>query len=50
MNINVEILIRKVSRNVGYSSKDGVYNFVVVWLIECEIFCNVWLLIVTFLF
>ena len=32
----------KVSRNVGNSSEDGVYNFIVVWLIEVGNFWKVW--------
>jgi hypothetical protein len=40
----------KVSRNVGNSSEDGVYKFIVVWCIEGGNFCKVWRLSGTFWF
>ena len=49
MDINVEMLKCKVSRNMGNSSEDGEYKLVVVWCIEGGILCKVWRLIWTFL-
>jgi hypothetical protein len=40
----------KVSINVGNSSEDGVYKFIVVWCIEGGNFCKVWCLSGTFWF
>ena len=50
MNINVEILKDNVSINVGNSSEDGVYKFIVVWRIEVRFFWKVWRSSGTFLF
>jgi len=42
INNNVELLKSKVSRNVGNSSEDSVFNFILVWLIEVGNFWKIW--------